>query len=129
MNSETEFKESFDDKGLVVIEAEINAYQVNRFLYQYIGGAWQWADKLGQSDTQWQEYVNQPNLRTWVAYFQGTIAGYFELYARKDGTTEIAYFGLVAQFIGRGFGGYLLSQAIKSAWSMDGAQRIYTHHE
>jgi GNAT superfamily N-acetyltransferase len=40
---------------------------------------------------------------------------------------EIAYFGLAPKFIGRGFGGYLLSQAIKSAWKMKGTQRAWVH--
>ena len=40
---------------------------------------------------------------------------------------EIAYFGLAPRFIGKGFGGYLLSHAIKSAWAWEGTRRVWVH--
>lgn len=127
MNSFTELNEKTDSKGLSVVEAEHDEYRLNRFLYDYIGSPWEWTDKLSQSDSEWEEYVKNPNLRTWVAYIKGSIAGYFELLAKGDGTTEIMYFGLAEPFIGKGFGGYLLSQAIKSAWTIESTSRIYVH--
>lgn len=127
MTSITELNDKPDAKGLVVVEAEINAYQFNRFLYQYVGAPWQWTDKLSQSNGEWEAYVANPNLRTWVAYFKGAVAGYFELLTTNDGTTEIMYFGLAESFIGQGFGGYLLSQAIKQAWNIRSTKRVYVH--
>jgi len=127
MNSVAELNEKTDSKGMSVVEAELDEYRFNRFLYEYIGSPWEWTDKLSQSDSEWAEYVKNPNLRTWVAYFKGSIAGYFELINKADGTTEIAYFGLAEPFIGKGFGGYLLSQAVKNAWSSDSTSRVYVH--
>jgi len=127
MNSITELNEKSDSKGLNVVEAEIDEYKFNKFLYEYIGSLWEWTDKLSQSDSEWANYVKNPNLRTWVAYHKGSIAGYFELLAKCDGTTEIMYFGLAESFIGKGVGGYLLSQAIKNAWSMESTNRVYVH--
>ena len=127
MNSKSQLNEKNDSKGLIVTEAEIDSYQLNRFLYEYIGSPWGWTDKLSDSDSKWKNYVENPNLRTWVAYFKGTIAGYFELYTNNDGTTEIVYFGLTKRFIGKGFGGYLLSCAIKQAWNIEKTKRIYVH--
>mgnify|MGYP001605807776 FL=1 len=40
---------------------------------------------------------------------------------------EIAYFGLAEDFIGRGFGGYLLTRAIESAWAWEGTRRVWVH--
>ena len=127
MNAVSEFNEKSDSRGLSVVEAEIDEYQLNRFLYQFIGGPWHWTDKLSLTETDWQAYVSDPKLRTWVAYFKGSIAGYFELHSQDDGTTEIAYFGLAEKFIGKGFGGYLLSQAIKNAWNIASTKRVYVH--
>lgn len=127
MNSISELNEKPESNGLSVVEAEVDAYQFNRFLYQYVGAPWQWTDKLSLPDEEWKAYVDDPNLKTWVAYFKGSIAGYFELQARPDGTTEIMYFGLAEQFIGKGFGGYLLSQAIKKAWDIASTKRVYVH--
>jgi len=115
MNSISQLNDKPDSNGLSVVEAEIKQFELNRFLYQYIGKPWKWTDKLSQPDSDWEEYVRNPNLRTWVAYYQGSIAGYFELLTSKNGTTEIVYFGLAQPFIGKGFGGYLLSQAIKKS--------------
>ncbi|MFD2176016.1 GNAT family N-acetyltransferase [Veronia pacifica] len=127
MTSPSDLKDKPDSKGLNVIEAEIDEFRLNKFLYEYVGGPWQWKDKLSLPDSAWAEYVSNPNLRTWVAYFKGAIAGYFELHAEDDGNTEIMYFGLAEAFIGKGFGGYLLSQAIQSAWSIPSTKRVWVH--
>jgi GNAT superfamily N-acetyltransferase len=127
MNSVDELIGKDDPLGLVVTEAEINEFRVNKFLYRLIGEQWQWEDKLPCSDAQWTEYVNDPHLRTWIAYYKGSIAGYFELLSDGQGTTEIIYFGLAPDFIGKGFGGYLLTQAILNAWSIPSTQRVFVH--
>ncbi|MCV2402401.1 GNAT family N-acetyltransferase [Marinomonas sp. C2222] len=127
MNSPSELIEKTNSKGLNLLEVRVDQFEFNRFLYQYIGGPWEWTDKLSLPDDEWKQYVENPNLRTWVAYFDGAIAGYFELLATDDGDTEIAYFGLSSPFIGRGFGGYLLSEAIKCAWQMPSTRRVFVH--
>ncbi|ROS05494.1 acetyltransferase (GNAT) family protein [Sinobacterium caligoides] len=124
MTSPNQLVEKVEAKGLSVIEAEIDEYRLNKYLYQLVGEQWQWQDKQHQSDDAWKAYVESPALKTWVAYYRGTIAGYFELKSDGEGCTEIAYFGLAPAFIGRGYGGYLLSQAIKQAWAIEGTTRI-----
>ena len=49
-------------------------------------------------------------------HYNGAIAEYFELLNLAEGEVEIAYFGLAPQFIGKGFGGYMLSLAVKLTW-------------
>lgn len=128
MNSPEELVAKKDALGLMVNEAQIDQFRVNKFLYQLIGEQWQWQDKLTLSDQDWEDYVSSPNLRTWIAYFQGSIAGYFELNHDPElGHTEIVYFGLAPQFIGKGLGGYLLSQAINNAWEISGTNRVWVH--
>ena len=119
-------KSKDDSRGLVVTECEIKQYQFNKFLYQFIGEQWLWEDKFSWSEKAWQDYVESENLRTWVAYCAGAIAGYFEL-LKKDSDVEIIYFGLAESFIGQGFGGYLLSKAIRSAWEWPGTKRVWVH--
>ena len=48
------------------------------------------------------------------------LAGYYELRRDTEGGVEIAYFGLLPEFIGRGLGGALLTSAIEEAWSRHG---------
>jgi len=124
MNSAKELNVKGDSLGLVIKEAKIDEFRLNKFLYQLVGEQWQWHDKLMQSDNQWQQYVEDKNLRTWIAYYQGSIAGYFELKSDDLGNTEIMYFGLAPHFIGKGFGGYMLSQAIAKAWAINNTKRL-----
>lgn len=112
---------------LSVVECAIKQYQFNRFLYQLVGEPWQWTDKLSWSEAQWRELVEQPNHRTWVAYQQGAVAGYYELLRDAEGVVEILYFGLAEAFFGRGFGGPLLSHALQSAWAWPGTTRVWVH--
>lgn len=111
--------QSFD-----VSEAKVKQYPVNQFLYQFIGENWSWLDKLSWSQEQWRDYAEVESLRTWVAYSQGAIAGYYELSQGSEDSVEIAYFGLSPAFIGKGFGAYFLSHAINSAWSWEGTRRV-----
>lgn len=112
---------------LQVVECQIKQFQLNRFLYQLVGGPWAWTDKLVWTDAQWQAQVSQSNQRTWVAYQHGAVAGYYELLMSAAGDVEIQYFGLVAEFFGQGFGGALLTHALQSAWAWPGTQRVWVH--
>jgi len=127
MNNANQLKAKRQVEGLNIIEAEIKEYRLNRFLYSLVGEAWQWFDKKNDSDEQWRAYSERENLRTWVAYYKGTIAGYFELEVSEDKDVEIKYFGLAPAFIGKGFGGYLLTYAIEQAWNACNAKRVWVH--
>jgi len=127
MKSPSSLKGKKDARGIMIHECEIKQYQFNRFLYQLVGESWEWIDKLSWTDDQWKAFAENDNLRTWIAYYKGSLAGYYELERQDGGNVEIAYFGLVPKFIGQGFGGYLLSQAIKSAWDWEGTKRVWLH--
>jgi GNAT superfamily N-acetyltransferase len=51
-----------------------------------------------------------------VLYLDGVPAGYAELDRRRDEDVELAYFGLIPQFIGRKLGPFLLNWAVDTAW-------------
>ncbi|MDF0729543.1 GNAT family N-acetyltransferase [Pseudomonas entomophila] len=127
MTSPSELKAKPARADLQIIECEIPQPQLNRFLYQLVGAAWNWTDLNRWSDAQWQALVEQPGHRTWVAYHRGAIAGYFELYRPDGHEVEIRYFGLAPQFFDQGFGGVLLSEAIARAWEWPGTRRVWVH--
>ena len=112
---------------LSVVECQLKQFQLNRFLYQLVGEPWQWTDKLSWTDAQWRELIELPHHRTWVAYHQGAIAGYYELLRDADGAVEILYFGLAEAFFGQGFGGPLLTHALQSAWAWPGTTKVWVH--
>ncbi len=62
----------------------------------------------------------------WECLAGDATAGFFELNRCDDGSVEIAYFGLVAAFMGRGIGKALLTRAAEEAWAL-GASRVWLH--
>jgi GNAT superfamily N-acetyltransferase len=100
-----------------LLRAELPCPELNRILYTAVGAEWWWYTRLPWDYSRWLAYVDRPELETWIAYAAGTPAGYFEL-ERQDGeNVEIAYFGLLPNFIGKGLGGALLSAAVSSTYS------------
>jgi len=115
-----------DDPQFRIDECTVDQWQFNKFLYQYIGEPWQWKDKLSYAPQQWIEYVQDPNVRTWVAYYCGSIAGYYELVKDEEKNVEIRYLGLTRDFIGKGLGAAMLTAAIQSGFDWD-AKRVWVH--
>ena len=97
-----------------------------RFLYSEVGKPHHWVDRLPWTDAQVTEHLSRPELTLWVMYSSGAPAGYFELERHGDGSTEIAYFGLLPEFTGAGLGKYLLTRAVQEAWAT-GANRVWLH--
>jgi len=101
-------------------------WTVNRRMYQQVGAGFCWTDRLVWSEAAWRRYVERPELQTHVLEIAGVPAGYFELESQAGGSVELAYFGLLPAFIGRGLGAYLLSAAIERGWQC-GAARVWVH--
>jgi GNAT superfamily N-acetyltransferase len=97
-----------------------------RRLYKEVGEQWYWHDRLEWTDDALAKHLAMPTVGVWEARVGGASAGYFELQRHADGSVEIAYFGLMPAFIGRGLGGWLLARAVEEAWAM-GAKRVWLH--
>jgi GNAT superfamily N-acetyltransferase len=107
-------------------QAAIPSPELSRFLYSAVGGNWYWTDRLGWTLADWRARLGREDVGTWVLYRRGTPAGYFELDGGAGRDVEIAYFGLLPAFVGQGLGGWLLSEAIRTAWGL-GATRVWVH--
>lgn len=113
---------------LLLIRAGVPSPALNRFLYTAVGGDWYWVDRLAWTWGEWREWLDRPELETWVAHHTGTPAGYFELELQSGDSVEIVVFGLLPNFTGQGLGGYLLTQAIHRAWRLKpGVRRVWAH--
>jgi GNAT superfamily N-acetyltransferase len=97
-----------------------------RFLYRQVGEAYHWTDRLRWSDERIRAHLATPGVSLWVMSWEGAPAGYFELREHEDRSAEIAYFGLLPDFIGRGWGKFLLTQAAHAAWQL-GPTRVWLH--
>ena len=97
-----------------------------RYLYREVGRLYHWVDRLGWDNKKISDYLGKTTISLWVMYVEGSPAGYFELSRQDDGSAEIAYFGLLQEFLGCGFGKHLLTEAVVRAWEA-GANRVWLH--
>ena len=102
-------------------------FQLNKFFYKEIGKKHRWIDRLIWSDKNWTDYLNTLGVVTYILKSKEDLVGYFEqnIYMKKN-ECEIAYFGILEEYIGKKIGAYLLSEAIKKSFET-GSKRIWVH--
>ena len=114
--------ESYD---ISIIEPE--NFQLNKFFYKIIGKKYNWIDRLTWEDHKWISYVSNKQLSTYVLKDNENLVGFFELiFHEKKKETEIAYFGILEEYFGKGLGGFLLSEAIKKSFLLN-YSRVWVH--
>jgi hypothetical protein len=106
----------FADADARVVRHERCPVPVYRRLYREVGERWFWHDRLEWSDEELARHLAQPNVGVWELCVGDASAGYFELLRHDDGSVEIAYFGLTAEF----------TRAVEEAFAM-GARRVWLH--
>lgn len=97
---------------------------VSRWYYVEVGRPHAWTDHLSFDDAAWDAWARE--VETWALTVQGRRAGFYELRPEGDGV-EVAYFGLLPAFQGRGLGGWLLTHALRRGLEL--APRIWVHTE
>lgn len=113
-------------EGLRVTRAEPPTVSFYRYLYNSIGAPWLWYERQVMADDELSAIIQHPDVEVYVLYVEDVPAGYVELDRRIAGQTEVAYFGLMPEFIGRGLGPYLLDWAVKTAWDKH-PDRVWVH--
>ena len=114
------------DPAIAMVHVQPPMPELNRFFYTAVGADWWWIDRLSWPYQRWLEYLKRPELETWMLTVAGVPAGYFELERQSGDDVEVAYFGLLPQFVGKGLGGHLLTCAIERGWGI-GARRVWLH--
>jgi GNAT superfamily N-acetyltransferase len=97
-----------------------------RYLYEEVGRAYGWRDRLAWSDADIRQHLADPSVALWVMSVTNAPAGYFELRTEAGASIELAYFGLLPEYVGRGLGSHLLSVAVERAFE-SGARRVWLH--
>ncbi len=103
-------------------ESGSGAPSVAAGLYRDVGGSHHWHDRSQWSGSDWSALLADASVELWTARRRGQAVGYFEL-KREPGVAEIRYFGIKPGEIGRGVGGWLLSEAVRRAWQ-PGVDRV-----
>jgi ribosomal protein S18 acetylase RimI-like enzyme len=102
---------------LALMRAEACTVSFYRYLYETVGTPWLWFERRLMGDAALAAEIGKPTTEICVLYAGGIPAGYFELDTAPPHETELCYFGLIPEFIGRGLGPFLLRAAIDRAWS------------
>lgn len=127
MRDPSDLHAAHSDNSLIRIELQSDcSVELFRFLYVEVGRNYHWVDRLPWTDEQIAAHLSQSEITLWLMTYDEETAGYFELRKCDDGSVEIAYFGLMPGFLGRGLGKYLLTCATEQAWA-DGANRVWLH--
>ena len=120
-------KENINMENNFLIKKIKPDFQLNKFFYKQVGKKHRWIDRLIWSDEKWMTYISNRNLETYVISKCDELVGFFELlYNPELKETEISYFGLLEEYIGKGIGGFALSSAIRKAFEKN-INRVWLH--
>jgi GNAT superfamily N-acetyltransferase len=112
--------------GLEVRCARPPTVSFYRYLYGTIGADWTWVVRRLLSDDELRRILADPAVEVNVLWLDGVPAGLAELDRRQPPDIELAYFGLLPEFIGQGLGRWFLAWAIRHAWRA-GPRRLWVH--
>ncbi len=111
---------------IALLRAERPTVGFYRYLYNAVGAPWRWYERNQLDDDALAAIVRDDRVEIYVLYCDGAPAGYAELDLRREGEIELAYFGLIPDYIGRGLGSYMLDWAVATAWSRR-PRRVWVH--
>ena len=107
-------------EGVTLQRAEDPPVRFFLAMYDLVGRDYEWRDRIRQAEADPKAlaaFVRHPNVEMWVAYAKGWPQGFFVLDRSRQGTCDLAYFGLVPEAVGKGLGGRLLRIAVATGWS------------
>jgi len=113
---------------IALLRAENPTLSYYRYLYNSVGEDWYWWERRAFSDEELGKIIHDEKVEIYTLFVGGVPAGYGELDRRQegDGDIEVAYFGLLPDFIGMGLGGYFLRWLIDQAWTYS-PKRLFVH--
>ena len=102
---------------IAILRAEKPPVHFYRYLYNTIGEPYLWVDRRKLTDETLAELVQNPQVELYVLYVDGSPAGMAELEFKDAVAAQVAYFGLMPEFVGRKLGYFFLYHAVSIAWS------------
>ncbi len=113
----------FDVRFMRALRPTVSFY---RYLYRTVGEPWLWTTYNAVSDEELRAIIQHDDTEIHVLYADGVPAGYAHLGFQGMPDAELLFFGLVPEFIGKGFGPVLLHYAVEAAWAREPA-RFWLH--
>lgn len=102
-------------------------FTINKFFYKQIGIDHYWRDRLIWTDKEWQTYISNPNLETWVIKNGQELVGFYEQeFHPKRNEIELINMGILKEYRGKKLGSALLLFMIENSFKKK-AERIWVH--
>ena len=115
------------NKKLILEKVNPPNIELNKFFYKNIGKNHRWVDRLVWDNLKWISYLDNRNVHTYVLKINKDPVGYFEVIQDLSiNSSEIAYFGILDEYIGKKFGAYLLSEAITQCFKLK-SKKVWVH--
>jgi GNAT superfamily N-acetyltransferase len=97
-----------------------------RALFRTIGEPWLWFSRAVMPDDTLAAILDDPGVEAYALQDGTADVGLLELDFRSEGEVELAFLGLVPEFIGQGAGRFLMNEAIGRAFARP-IQRFFVH--
>ncbi|GAB1343120.1 GNAT family N-acetyltransferase [Gemmatimonas sp.] len=97
-----------------------------RAVYRDVGTPWLWFSRLRLSNDQLRAILADERVQAFAVRDGHRDVGLLELDFRVVGECELAFFGLVNDYVGRGAGRWLMHEAISRAWAQP-IRRLHVH--
>jgi len=102
-------------------------FELNKFFYKNIGKKHRWIDRLVWTDIKWINYVEDKKVDTFILKKEDDMVGYFELiYHNGRDEIEIAYLGLLEEYLNKKLGSFLLHSALRKSF-LKNPKRVWVH--
>ena len=108
---------TFDDAHTVQVN-EKKECSLKYFLsiYGEVGKKFEWTDQFLNGSDKVLAFLKSQKVKFFELNVNSSVAGFFMLDFREKWVCDLAYFGLIEGYIGKGLGSYMLSYAILTAW-------------
>jgi|TARA_B100000530_G_scaffold122326_1_gene76357 GNAT superfamily N-acetyltransferase len=98
----------------LMVEPTVDFY---RYLYDTVGEKWTWIERRLLDDNNLQKLIRSSNVEIYILYVDDNVAGFGEIgWDTASNGSEIKYFGLMPEYIGKRLGPYFLNNIINIAW-------------
>ena len=98
----------------LVVEPTVDFY---RYLDNSVGEKWTWIERRLLDDSSLQKLIRSSDIEIHILYVDDNVAGFGEIgWDRASNGSEIKYFGLMPDYIGKRLGTYFLNNIINIAW-------------
>ena len=114
-------------KNIIIELDNKKDFNINKFFYKNVGLEHYWRDRLIWPDKEWQRYVSNKNLETWIMKVNEKFAGFYEQeYHPLKNEVELINMGLLKEYRGKGLGSKLLQHSVQQSFKTK-INRIWVH--